>query len=212
MLVSPSILSCDFNKLLEEIKSIENADMIHCDIMDGHFVPNITFGAPVLKNLRKHTKLLFDCHLMISNPLKYAIDFKNIGADFITFHLESDDDPLEVIEEIKRLGVKVGISIKPKTSVTSLLPYLDKVDMVLVMSVEPGFGGQKFMDSALGKIKYLKEYKEKNNLNYLIEVDGGINHDTALLVRDAGCEVVVAGTYVFKSTDINKTIEELKRL
>ena len=212
MLVSPSILSCDFNKMLDEIKLVSNADMIHCDVMDGHFVPNITFGAPVLKNIKKNLDCILDVHLMISDPEKYSVDFKNAGADYITFHFETVSDVNKTIDVIKSLGVKVGVSIKPNTKVEVLDQYLDKIDLVLVMSVEPGFGGQKFMPSALEKIKYLKNKKIENDYHYLIEVDGGINHETAVLCKDAGVEAVVAGTYVFKAVDPRKTVEELKKL
>lgn len=179
MIVAPSILSADFNNLLEEVNKINNADFIHIDVMDGHFVPNISFGTCVYKNLRKYTKQVFDVHLMIDNPLFYAQSFAESGADIITFHLECKNDTIEVIDKLKSLNVKVGISIKPKTNVEVLLPYLDKVDLVLVMSVEPGFGGQKFLPNALDKIKYLSDYKKKMNLSYIIEVDGGINFETA---------------------------------
>ena len=180
--------------------------------MDGHFVPNISFGTCVYKNLRKYTKQVFDVHLMIDNPLFYAQSFAESGADIITFHLECKNDTIEVIDKLKSLNVKVGISIKPKTNVEALLPYLDKVDLVLVMSVEPGFGGQKFLPSALDKIKYLSDYKKKMNLSYIIEVDGGINFETAKMCKECGVSAVVCGTYVFKSSNPYQTIEELKNL
>ena len=212
MIVAPSILSADFNNLLEEIKMINNADFIHIDVMDGHFVPNISFGTCVYKNLRKYTKQVFDVHLMIDNPLFYAQNFAECGADIITFHLECENETIKVINKLQSLNVKIGISIKPETEVEALLPYLDKIDLVLVMSVEPGFGGQKFLPNALEKIKYLSDYKKKNNLNYIIEVDGGINLDTATQCRECGVDAVVCGTYVFKSPNPYQTIEELKAL
>lgn len=212
MLVSPSILSCNFNKLIDEIRLVNNAEMIHCDVMDGHFVPNITFGAPILKYVKKELDVVLDVHLMISDPVKYAIDFQKIGADFITFHYEAVDDAKDAIDKIKALGVKVGISIKPNTDVKVLDPYLKDLDLILVMSVEPGFGGQKFMDSSLPKLKYLSEEKKKNKYNYLIEVDGGINLETAKLVKDNGCEAVVAGSFVFKSNNPRETVEKLKQI
>ncbi|OLA07312.1 MAG: ribulose-phosphate 3-epimerase [Coprobacillus sp. 28_7] len=212
MIVAPSILSADFNNLLEEVNKINNADFIHIDVMDGHFVPNISFGTCVYKNLRKYTKQVFDVHLMIDNPLFYAQSFAESGADIITFHLECKNDTIEVIDKLKSLNVKVGISIKPKTNVEVLLPYLDKVDLVLVMSVEPGFGGQKFLPNALDKIKYLSDYKKKMNLSYIIEVDGGINFETAKMCKECGVSAVVCGTYVFKSSNPYQTIEELKNL
>ena len=210
MQIAPSILSSDFARLTEEIESIKNCDMVHIDVMDGHFVPNLTFGAPVVKCIRKYTELFFDCHLMISNPLKYATDFAKAGADLITFHYESDNNPKEVIDEIKRLGCKVGISIKPKTDVSVLYPYLDDVDLILIMSVEPGFGGQSFMPEVLDKVKALKEIKIKDNKKYAIEIDGGIDDKTIILAKEAGVEVCVAGSYIFKQKDRIETIKKLK--
>ena len=212
MQIAPSILSSDFARLNEEIESIKNCDMVHIDCMDGHFVPNLTFGAPVVKCIRKYTDLFFDCHLMISNPLKYASDFAKAGADLITFHFESDDDQKEVIDEIKRLGCKVGISIKPKTEVEKIYPYLDMVDLVLIMSVEPGFGGQSFMAEVLDKVRKLKELKIKENKKYAIEIDGGIDDKTILLAKEAGVEVCVAGSYIFKQKDRIETIKKLKAI
>lgn len=212
MIVAPSILSADFNKLLEEVNDCNNAEFIHIDVMDGHFVPNISFGPAVYKNLKGKVNNVFDVHLMISDPMKYLDDHVNAGADIYTFHYEAVNDVKEMIEEIKKRNIKVGISIKPKTDVKLLLPYLKDLDLVLVMSVEPGFGGQTFIDSALGKIEELARLKKENNYHYLIEVDGGINQETAKLVAKVGCEVVVAGTYIFKSQDRKKTIEYLKSL
>ncbi len=214
MIVAPSILSADFSNLLKEVKEVQKygAQFLHIDVMDGHFVPNISLGAVVFKDLKGKVDMIFDVHLMISDPAKYALDFVNAGADFITFHVEAVDNAREIIKYIKSLGVKVGISIKPNTNVQSIFSVLDEVDLVLVMSVEPGFGGQKFMNSALEKISKLKELKEKNNYNYLIQVDGGINEETAKKVVDAGVEVIVAGTYIFKNPDRKKVIKELLKL
>ena len=206
MQIAPSILSSDFARLKEEIESIKNCDMVHIDVMDGHFVPNLTFGAPVVKCIRKYTDLFFDCHLMISNPLKYAKDFADAGADLITFHYESDNDPKEVIDEIKRLGCKVGISVKPKTPIEDIYPYLDDVDLVLIMSVEPGFGGQSFMPSVLDKVVKLKNLKKK----FVIEIDGGIDDKTIIKAKEAGVDICVAGSYIFKQKDRIETIKKLK--
>lgn len=214
MIIAPSILSADFSKLLEEVKEVKKkgAQFLHIDVMDGHFVPNISLGSVVYKDLKGKVDLIFDVHLMITDPMKYAADFVKAGADYITFHIETVDKVEETIKYIKSLGVKVGISIKPKTSVDEILMYLDKIDLVLVMSVEPGFGGQKFMNSALQKIETLKKLKQTNNYNFLIEVDGGINEDTAKLAASAGAEVIVAGTYIFKNADRKKAIESLLKL
>lgn len=211
-IVSPSILAADFSKLLEEVKSVDNAEYIHIDVMDGHFVPNLTIGPCVVKSLRNHSNMFFDVHLMIEDPMKYAQAFKESGADLITFHFEAVKNVDEMIKHLKELNVKVGISIKPNTNIEVLNPYLDKLDLVLVMSVEPGYGGQKFLDSAIDKIKYLKEYKKRYNSKFLIEVDGGINKETAKIAVDAGCEVLVAGTYIFKSENRKETIKELNLL
>ena len=208
MQIAPSILSSDFARLAEEIESINNCDMVHIDVMDGHFVPNLTFGAPVVKCIRKYTDKFFDCHLMISNPLKYAVDFAKAGADLITFHYESDDDPILVINEIKRLGCKVGISIKPKTEVEEIYPYLDMVDLVLIMSVEPGFGGQSFMEEVLDKVVKLKALNKK----LVIEIDGGIDDKTIYKVKEAGVDICVAGSYVFKQKDRIECIKKLKNV
>ena len=206
MQIAPSILSSDFARLKEEIESIKNCDMVHIDVMDGHFVPNLTFGAPVVKCIRKYTDLFFDCHLMISNPLKYAKDFAAAGADLITFHYESDNDPKEVIDEIKRLGCKVGISVKPKTEIEKIYPYLDDVDLVLIMSVEPGFGGQSFMAEVLDKVVKLKELNKK----FVIEIDGGIDDKTIYQAKEAGVDICVAGSYIFKQKNRIETIKKLK--
>ena len=214
-IAAPSILSADFSKLLEEVKSVESAQFLHIDVMDGHFVPNITIGPLVVKSLKGKTNMVLDCHLMISDPLKYAKDFYASGADIITFHyeaLKNKQEILSLIDEIHSYKIHAGISIKPNTSVDVLDDeILSKIDLVLVMSVEPGFGGQKFMPSSLPKIKTLNELKKQNKYNYIIEVDGGINKDTLPLVKEAGVEAIVAGTYAFKNDNREKIIEEIKK-
>ena len=213
-LLAPSILSADLSNLAQQIRLVEmsGADWIHCDIMDGHFVPNISFGTLAYENLKGKLDMIFDVHLMITNPLYYAPIFIKKGADILTFHLEVEQDKDEIIKVIKENGAKAGISIKPKTNVEELVPYLDKIDLVLVMSVEPGFGGQKFMENSLPKIKFLDDYRKKHKLNYLIEVDGGINEKTAKLCKDNGCDIAVCGTYVFKAKDRKKAIEAILNL
>lgn len=214
MIVAPSILSADFSKLLEEVKEVRElgAKFLHIDVMDGHFVPNISLGPVVYKDLKGKVDIIFDVHLMITDPLKYAKDFVVAGADYITFHYEVVENAIFVIEEIKKLGVKVGISLKPDTAVEVLNNILPYVDLVLIMSVEPGFGGQKFMTNSLDKIAYLAAQKQKNDYHYLIQVDGGINKETALLAKRAGCEVVVAGTYIFHSANRQAAIISLLAL
>lgn len=211
--VAPSVLSANFAELKKDLDSIKecHADWVHYDVMDGHFVPNISFGYSILKDVSKVTDLFLDVHLMISDPRKYAKEFINANASLIVFHIEAvekEEDVLELIQFIKSHNVQVGISIKPATPVSAIEKYLELIDLVLVMSVEPGFGGQSFMPSALDKIKTLHSLKEK--YDFLIEVDGGINGETGKLCKDAGADVLVAGSYVFNAQDRKKAIESLK--
>ena len=208
MKVAPSMLSADFSKLKEEVIEVTEygADLIHLDIMDGHFVPNITFGPLVVKALRPYTKIPFDVHLMIENPINYISDFVNAGADIISFHIECKSDIQKTVNAIKKGGVKPAIAIKPGTPIEEIYPYLDDLYMVLIMTVEPGFGGQKFMEDMMDKVKTLKKKKPE----LLVQVDGGINLDTIKQAADAGVDICVAGTSVFKPKDAKQAILGLK--
>ena len=212
--ISPSILSADFSQLGAEIQRLEEggADMIHVDVMDGHFVPNLTIGPPVIKALRKHCSLKFDVHLMISPVHKYIEDYANAGADIITIHPEATENLEDSIKKIKVFKKKVGVSLNPDSKIELIMNYLDQIDLVLIMSVNPGFGGQKFMPEVLNKIKELKKIQKEKNLKYDIEIDGGINFDNCKIAVEAGANILVSGTTVFKSNDgdIKKNINLLK--
>tara|TARA_Y100000385_G_scaffold210172_1_gene218020 strand:- start:158 stop:817 length:660 start_codon:yes stop_codon:yes gene_type:complete len=212
--ISPSILSADFSQLGNEIKRLEEggADMIHVDVMDGHFVPNLTIGPPVIKALKKNCSIKFDVHLMISPVHKYIEAYSDAGADIITIHPEATDNLEESILKIKSLKKEVGVSLNPESKIDLIINYLDKIDLVLIMSVNPGFGGQKFMPEVLKKIKRLKEIRSQNNIDFDIEIDGGINFENYKLAIEAGANILVSGTTVFKSNngDIKKNINLLK--
>jgi len=212
--ISPSILSADFNQLGNEIKRLEEggADMIHVDVMDGHFVPNLTIGPPVIKDLKKHSSMLFDVHLMISPVHKYIQAYSDAGADIITIHPEATENLKSSISKIKELNKKAGVSLNPETKIDVILDCLDEIDLVLIMSVNPGFGGQKFMPEVLDKIKELKKIQKEKKLNFDIEIDGGINFENSKNAIEAGANILVSGTTIFKSNngDIKKNIELLK--
>ena len=207
MKISPSILASDYANLQSELKKIETSDLIHVDVMDGHFVPNISIGAPVVSAIKKVCCVPFDVHLMISDPLKYAEDFASAGADIICFHIESDSDTEETINKILALGKKAAIAVKPGTDIDSVIPFLDRLSMVLVMTVEPGFGGQSFMEGVMPKIEKLRALGYKGD----IEVDGGVNPETIKIAAKAGANVFVAGSAVFKSENPEDTINLLRK-
>ena len=212
--ISPSILSADFSRLGEDIKRLEEsgADMIHVDVMDGHFVPNLTIGPPVIKSLRKHTKLPFDVHLMINPVLPFIEEFINAGSDIISFHPEADKNSNKIIEIVKNTNCKVGIAIHPHKEIEEIKQFLGIVDQVIVMTVVPGFGGQNFLEDQVKKINKLNEIKKKNNFIFEIEIDGGINNKTSQLCTKNGANILVAGSYIFKSknSDYKQLINSLR--
>lgn len=212
MKVAPSLLSCDFAKMGEEIQRVDKAgaDWIHLDVMDGHFVPNLTIGPAIIAAVRPYTKLPFDVHLMIDHPLDYIDAFADAGADIITFHIEAMSDPMLTIEKIKSRNIKAGLVIKPNTPPETIYPYLDQLYMVLVMTVEPGFGGQSFMADMMPKVTAIKEECAKRGLDVLVEVDGGISEKTAPIASKAGVDVCVSGTGVFKAADTSAAIAAIQ--
>lgn len=212
MIVAPSFLSSNFSKLKEEILSIDQAKWLHFDVMDGKFVENKTYDHQMLNIIDGFSNQVFDCHLMIEEPEKYVDDYIDNKADIITFHYEATNDPLALIKHIKDFNVKAGISIKPATDVSVLDDLLDYLDLILIMSVEPGKGGQKFMPSAVDKINYLNQKRKARDYDFLIEVDGGINEETAKYVKDAGCDVIVVGSYIFNRQDRNQIIKGLENV
>ncbi len=210
-LLSPSMLAADFNCLGEQINLLEKAKIthLHIDVMDGMFVPSISYGMPVISSIRKNTNLQFDVHLMIEEPIRYIEEFVKAGANSITIHVESCKNVVATIREIKKFGIKAGITSKPGTPLEMILPYMDKVDMLLIMSVEPGFGGQTFMKESLEKIRFMRKYIDERNLFVMIEVDGGINLSNVKSVKEAGCDIIVAGTAIFEG-DILSNIKALE--
>ena len=210
--ISPSILSADFSTLGEEIRSLEKAgaDLIHVDVMDGHFVPNITMGPPIIKMIRKCTKLLFDVHLMISPVEKYIKDFANAGSDIITIHPEATDNLKRAIKSIKSLGKKAGVSLNPKTPISAVMDVINEIDLILIMSVNPGFAGQSFMNEVLLKVKELRKLINERKLKINISIDGGINFETAPLAVKAGVNILVSGTTIFAGGSLKENIFKLK--
>lgn len=209
MKIATSILNADFNNLEKELKKISNSDYLHLDIMDGHFVPNISFGYTVLRNLKNITNIPLDSHLMVQNPYDYIDDFDKIGSKYITIHVEANK-PLKTIELIKNKGIKAGISLKPGTELREIFPFLDKVDLILVMTVEPGFGGQSFMENQMEKVKELAILREEHGYEYVIQIDGGVNDKTIGKVRNTGVDIVVSGSFITQNKDPKKAIESLR--
>ena len=210
MKIAPSVLTADFTNLESELKSIDNADFIHIDIMDGNFVPNISFGPAINRQIAEKSTVKLDVHLMVLDPIKWIDEFSHENVEYITVHYESNDF-IKAIDLIRKNNKKVGITIKPNTPVSSIEPYLNVVDLVLIMSVEPGFGGQKFMPEMLDKVRLLKKLREDNNYNYIIEIDGGINKDTYLSAKEAGVDLAVVGSYLFNQKDRKATIDNLRK-
>lgn len=210
--ISPSLLSANFANLQKDLDELKKSKIkyIHLDIMDGKFVPNISFGFPIIKKIRKDNDFIFDTHLMIDEPIRYIEEFKESGSDIITIHYEACSNLDETIEKIKSLGLKVGLSFKPKTDINKIIPYLEKIDLCLVMSVEPGFGGQSFMEDSIEKIKNIRKYIDENNLSCLIEVDGGIKDYNLKKVIDAGCDLVVSGSDIFSNKE-NSIFDQVKK-
>ena len=213
MKIAPSLLSCDFAKMGEEIEKMDKcgADYMHLDVMDAHFVPNLTFGAPVIKAVRSYTEKPFDVHLMIEEPIRYIEDFVKAGADIITVHVEACKDVVATLEKIKECGVKAAITLNPPTPVSAIEPYLDKVDMVLVMSVNPGFGGQKFIPESLDKVKEIRTLLDAKGLDTDIEIDGGVNAGNLASILEAGANVIVAGSAIF-SGDVADNVKKFKEI
>lgn len=212
MLVAPSLLSCDFADIKNEIKTVSSADMLHLDVMDGHFVPNISIGIPVVASIRKATDMLLDCHLMISDPGKYIPQFAKAGADIITFHAEATGECDKLIGLIIECGAKPSISIKPNTPAEAVFPYLDKLYMVLVMTVEPGFGGQRMICSCLDKVSAIKDEIKRRGLKTIVQADGGINDETLSATVESGVDVAVLGSAVFAQSDRNAYIEKIQKM